>query len=574
MFPSDAPSVSASPSVNEYYALYDEITDGGKVMIHDLSDVTQTTLTNLEADARKEYRSTLSTLRMHYHNRPVPSVTTKEDVLCQRIVAPSLQSKHVSPRSSVTDCESRKGLGYPPGISEWLEFQNMVNNYHIEGDLTEHNLISVSSIFRDSLCNAQSDSASESVERIRLLFTLEPILQTSEIVHKIQENYGLSNIIGQVDFCFWKDETTISIVCKTKATHSLQLPITAKKCVEMMTLHQDQHGQKNTQWTNVSHPLILLVSYMIDNNHRYGALTSATKTYFICAMNDGEASRIMITDAWCVGQPNYLRAWAYVHSLGCSDQATWNSPKNWLQSTTSTRNMITPTAWKEFFLRKKVDPTCSTDTDNDNKKRRYTRKNHAWKEFFQRKKDVPTCSTDTNNDNKKRRYTRKNHNMEDCYRIVQQLPMPYVSFEDIVVMNVLGSGRNGCCFRVNWNGQEYAMKQFDIGRDGQDNYTNEILAYMLLREVWGILVPHPIFLSESKSGSRFYLGLQLGRDPYHVDDDILQKFSHVLSCIRKEYGIQHMDAEGRNMIFIPDPNCSGSERIVAIDFEDWEFVND
>jgi hypothetical protein len=92
----------------------------------------------------------------------------------------------------------------------------------------------------------------------------------------------------------------------------------------------------------------------------------------------------------------------------------------------------------------------------------------------------------------------------------------------------------------------------------------------LLRDAWGLLVPQPIFLSESTSGFIKFIGLQLGREPNDKDD--LSSFSHVLFRIQTEYGIQHNDAEGRNMIFIPDPNCIGGERIVAIDFEDWEVV--
>jgi hypothetical protein len=83
------------------------------------------------------------------------------------------------------------------------------------------------------------------------------------------------------------------------------------------------------------------------------------------------------------------------------------------------------------------------------------------------------------------------------------------------------------------------------------------------------LVPQPMFVSESVSGGRWFLGLQLGRDP--TEDDDTTKFKHVLNRLETEYGIQHNDAEGRNMLYITD--VDGVERIVAIDFEYWDYVS-
>jgi aminoglycoside/choline kinase family phosphotransferase len=65
-----------------------------------------------------------------------------------------------------------------------------------------------------------------------------------------------------------------------------------------------------------------------------------------------------------------------------------------------------------------------------------------------------------------------------------------------------------------------------------------------------------------------FLGLQLGREPT-VNDDTSQ-FKIVLNQLKEEYGIQHNDADSRNMIYIT--GVDGVERIVAIDFEDWDLV--
>ena len=65
-----------------------------------------------------------------------------------------------------------------------------------------------------------------------------------------------------------------------------------------------------------------------------------------------------------------------------------------------------------------------------------------------------------------------------------------------------------------------------------------------------------------------FLGLQLGYESETVEN--YKKFDDVLQRLKKEYGIQHNDAEGRNMIAITDSN--GKEKVVAIDFEDWDVV--
>jgi hypothetical protein len=480
-------------------------------------------------------------LKKQYRNLPRPNVTTKEDVLCQRIVATNLKTDCVSARSCPA-AEPRAGRVYPPEILEWSGFSDLVDNYHIRDELPEEVADDLSSIFLYSLDRATTKKSNESGEQGKLIDNLDSTLVRSGIVHDILETLVGGIVKGRIDFCLMKDDTSISIICESKSTQNLLLPIEAKLCVEkynaafneMMT----NEGSQTTEWSRIGHPLGQLICYMVDNAHRYGALTSGTRTYFICALNDEKSSQIMITDAWCVGEQNYLRAWAYVHSLGCNIKSTWDPPKKWFKSTNK-RN--TPNRWNKLYKTK----VGGSVEDN--------------KELF----DANHRHVDPNDG-------AGTSIIEDhFYHILQRIDLPIVSMDDIEIIDVIGSGRNGCCFRVNWNGQELAMKQFDIGRDGYDYYTKEILAYMLLRDVWGILVPRPIFLSESISGGILFLGLQLGRKP--IDKDDISKFQDVLYRLQKEYHIQHNDSfDGRNMIVIRDTN--GNERIVAIDFEDWDFV--
>jgi hypothetical protein len=531
-------------SIEEYYEHFDELTDGGQVMILDLSLVVQKKLTPPEKVARKDYSGILRTLEEYYRTRPHPNITTKDDVLRQRVVAPNLGSGAVSSRSATS--EPRAGRVYPEEIFEWVGFPEDVSKYQIKGELSNPGLLW--SMFYKSLDRAISNSSNESQEQVRLIDNLNRTLFEAGIVHSIETTFEAGTVTGLVDFCVMKDERNVSIICESKSTHNLQLPITAQSCVEKYNgayneMRRNQ-GVRNTLWSNIDHPVGQLIRYLIDNKRRYGVLTSGTKTYFICAVNDNDDSQIWITDAWFVGQPNYLRAWAYVHSLGCSSQGKWDPPKNWFITTTKQRTPRALLSWTKFFGlgRRNHDP------DSGNKKQSYETIHHDGNHGIGRR-----CHT----------YC--------CYPILQHKLLPHVDVDDIEIVNVIGYGRNGGCFLVNWNGQQVAMKQFDIDRCGDEHYTTEIRAYMSLRDAWGILVPRPIFLSESASGGRLFLGLQLGRQPNNEDD--VSKFKDVLYRLKNEYGIQHNDAlHGRNMIFIPDPTNHSGERIVAIDFEDCDFL--
>jgi hypothetical protein len=253
--------------------------------------------------------------------------------------------------------------------------------------------------------------------------------------------------------------------------------------------------------------------------------------------------KVYISDAWCVGEENYLRAWAYMYSLHGTMERL-GKPADWIQSSSADD---TPKQWKK----------ASKSSQNRRGKGK------------EDKSSSPNNDRESGNDYNDIGTSTKSCNMEYYYSF-HQGTLDYVLYDDIAIINVLGEGRNGACFKVKWNGVECAMKQFDIGRDGDKYFEKEIRAYMLLRNAWGVLVPRPLFLSESYSGGIMLLGLQLGHESTNDDDD-LQKFDDVLHRLATEFGIQHNDAEcGRNMIIITDTN--GVERVAAIDFENWDEV--
>ena len=78
-----------------------------------------------------------------------------------------------------------------------------------------------------------------------------------------------------------------------------------------------------------------------------------------------------------------------------------------------------------------------------------------------------------------------------------------------------------------------------------------------------------MFLSEAPSGGVKFLGLQLGRafrDDESDNKDMNYQFQLVLEALTEEYGIRHNDVEGNAVII----EANGCEKIVAIDFEDWQ----
>jgi hypothetical protein len=545
--------VTAVAAMKDYYQFFDAVTNRGVVLNDDLSAVAVRTVSRSEKTARNNYATTISEL-CDYYSTPGhehPKAITKEDVLSQRIVATSLVPSFVSSRGRFT--ESRASRMYPPKIFQWDAFSDLVDIYSIGGNADRRLL----PFFLNSLERATNQCSNEGEEQSKLIDNLHQTLVRSGIVHRIETTFEPGGVLvqGKIDFALLKDEKKVSMICETKTTQNLTLPMTAALCVsryEAAYNEMETHRIRTTQWTNIAHPLGQLLGYLVDNSCRFGALTSGTRTYFCCIANDADTSedgntgkKVMITDAWYVGQHNYLRAWAYVYSLGCDtfDDDEWDPPRDLVQSTSDVRS---PNMWK-----KENNDAADRNTKAPANKR-------------------PRRSPRGGRNGGKGGTTTASTSVESCYPLLrkQREHLLFVAIDKIEIIDVIGAGRNGCCFKVNWNGQMYAMKQFDIVRDGDTYFKKELRAYLELKAAWGILVPRPIFWSESKSGGRLFLGLQLGREPT-ADDDTSQ-FKNVLTRLQKEYGIRHNDAEGRNMIYISD--ADGVERIAAIDFEDWDRV--
>ena len=586
---SDSRSNDVTKGTNTYYDLFDSMTNNGRVFDEDLSakNVSRTSLSPSEARARNAYTAMIRLLRSKYKRQKDvhPIATTKEEVLQQRVVAPCLAAAQASCCSATSS--SRAGRIYPKRLHVWTGFREKVESYKIIEDAASSMDDTLEEIFYSSLDRATTTCLNEADEQRMLIMNLDKTLCEAGILQNVDAGRGILDTIGIMDFAITNTDDKVSIICECKSTHNLLLPMTAAECEEAYDTAYYQTNPFPKAWSNVAHPIGQLLRYMVDNEHCLGALTSGTRTYFLkiefpeptrppinevpidkkvanhvstrsqakrrkigetfgtpkdyhnrhSHSNIDDEIKVCISDAWFVGEANYLRAWAYVHNLLESMQ-TWQGPINWIASSTTA-----PTPEQRGS-----NPSGNNDIQ-----------------------DSATCTHDADDDKNDDGGGKLSNtgNMEYFYPL-HHGALPFVPYNEIVKVGVLGQGRNGSCFKVKWNDTEYAMKQFDIGRYGDTYFEREVQAYMLLQDVWGILVPRPIFLSESYSGGVMFLGLQLGRASTSVDANDT-KLEEILYRLRKEYGIRHNDPDGqRNMIIITDAN--GIERAAVIDFEDWDEV--
>ena len=555
-----APAAAAAPvAPSSFYRAFDTATGNGRVLTSDLSStfVEIMKLHETEIAERNSWLQTLNTIYAHYINaqRPIahPIVTSQELILQQRLVAPVLPAGKVSTRSKPQ--ESRKGRLYPITIQEWDRFKESVPTF--QGSTVDTLLHTNSYIFSESLIRAKMDQPKKEIyKQNNLLANLREGLVYSGIVHQIVEEEGG---IGLMDFNLLAGTVAntsgiarseeIAVVCESKSTHNLLLPIDASSLVrkynEAHVAVVDQRQDRTTEWSHIGHPLAQLIGYLADNNRRYGVLTSGTRSYFVHVSGDREGSNVSITDGWFVGEPNYLRAWAFIYSLGCSQDDSWHAPKRWLGTEKRRR---TPQKYNDHSGGEGHSP--GRGGGSPGKRGRSPGKGGR--------------STET----RKRKAVGSQHSSKT--KVVEAISQVIASapFEEIEILEVIGEGRNGAAFKVCWHGQEVAMKQFDIGRQSEAYFSQEINAYMKLQDVWGVLVPRPVFVSESFTGGRLFLGLQLGRDP--EGDDDTSSAPSIIKRLEDEFGIKHNDAAGRNFVFVDDGE--GSERLVAIDFEDYEVL--
>ena len=375
---------------------------------------------------------------------------------------------------------------------------------------------------------------------------MEPLEQAGLIGTVAHSSRGAK---GEPDFHVLEAGTTESkIIGETKTTHNLLLPMKAqdvatqyndaRAAVDEMQAQQES-GTRPLGWSHVGHPISQILGYMILNCCRYGALTCGSRTYFLhvhrSTENDLEVAHI--SDAWFVGEENYLRAWAFHYASSKSDNQQRLDPVtlslDWLRSTP-----------EKLGGKKRAR---GPDSPRANSRQRTSSGRSSSSPLRQ-----PSATTN-----------------------FMTVTIPTIRLCDFNMSSPIGFGRHGTTFRATWQGEIVAVKLFDSHKNNaREAFLREILAYKHLAAVWGRLIPIPKFTAEA-FGVIFF-GMQMAERPPHGAE--IQDWDDVLQELEEKYGFRHLDVNGcergpsfQNRMVLRDP--SGCTHPIVIDLEDYELLS-
>jgi hypothetical protein len=518
----------------KYYKRFVRLADDGIVFAHDWSHVTQRELSAEEIEERQDWIANADLLHDHYYrraeNRINSVVHNPEMLLRQRLPPPRLGFTNVSQSASTAP----RQRFFPVALSVWDGFACEVDNFVPIGNPNDPFVPGdFESLFAPCLHPRQATVDDEAGEYAWITGRLASTLVAANLAQLQRRAQGL---IGDPDFTLRRvTDGRVTLMCEAKATHSLRLPVSSQTTVDL-------YDTRNRQ---VCNPLGQLLRHMIDNKIQHGALTSSTRTYFVCIDVIEQQPEFFVSTAWLVGEENYLRAWAYIHDLACmvldsTVQIDWVRVKSAVRS-----NLAAPAP-------------ANTGGSHASKNRGRGSGSSAGNSNMSNAAAVASASCLVG-----AVYCVPPNDLGDI--------LPMVSGDDLQIDGIIGYGRNGTVFKARWGEQEIALKQFDLSKGGGPRFQSEASAYSRLREAWGKLVPRPLFLSESVSGNVTFLGLQLGRPFADIDGKLLPRIDDLLEQIRQLYGIQLLDACNLNFIYLPSED--GTEALAAIDLEDHELVD-
>jgi hypothetical protein len=518
-----------------YFECFNDLTTDGMVFVSDMSDNPERGLSADEIEQRLIWNHVVDLLGDHYvldiAMQINTAVTTVEMLLQQRFSPPRLDYENAS-RSTANDTRLR---AFPTTLHVWTGFETAVAAFVPTNPTRPLQAALFGRLFSE--CVSLPDSVPFGDEAGELGWI------TTRLGNSLQAA-GLARIdlrgqlaTGDPDFTVRRfDGREITIVCEAKATHSLRLPIGAQDTV-------NSYNQRNEQ---VCNPLGQLCRFMVDNNTPFGALTSSNRTYFVSIRMNGPNAEFRVSKAWMVGEENYLRAWTYVHSLGCAALGG-DGNLNWAVVSSAVRGSIDrkPSAGgpnvmtRSRAMNNQGRPPGNATGNASNAAVGVSLSRNFGVDYF-----VP-------------------HN-------ALERVLPFVSRGDIEIKGVIGCGRNGTVLKAHWAGQEVALKQFDLSKGGEPRFQAEATAYAKLQPAWGKLVPKPLFISESASGNVTFLGLQLGRALTHADVVSGPSMQSLVEEILQSYGVQLLDVRDLNFVFLPRQD--GTEGLAVIDLEDHELV--
>ena len=484
-----------------------------------------------------------------------PRGKNTEDLLGLQVAAPVLHAdpSQVSNRSAIG--EARANRWYPPEISAWANFEELVTNFvipedkvHLEGRSRRLAGRYVSVSFLDN-----SPLTDEIGEQFYLGLTAIASLVEARLICSMVD--GSNGLVANPDFWLANERQELVVVGEVKSTHNLPLPMTAADLVQqyndaLANRERDDPSKDQVRaWSHVGHPISQLIGYMVLNRCRFGLLTSATRTYFVHIQRQCRGDCVFVSNAWFIGQRSYLRAFAAFYHLASNDTSSKLS-RGGLKDKWETE---TPPQIEEARDRKR------TRVDDDSGRARARRRGLLGE-------DGPMKGPSSDG-------SRANADM-GVVNPIESIPIERVQFDEIELTSPLGYGKQGTSFQAQWRGQTVAVKIFDATKPGgEEGFDNEIAAYTHLRDAWGKLVPFPKFISFA-FGVRF-LGMQMAYPP--PADARSQDWADVLELLEKKYRFRHLDVwtgergdDWQNLMVLKDD--AGAVRPIVTDLEDYEIL--
>lgn len=432
--------------------------------------------------------------------KSVTEIHSNDKFLAQRVLTPYLQHEPKAVSRSSSKKERRKRLFPPRGkVQEWAQFDDSVSNFEHE----EHPNCELDDPWMGSVY-ANGPLANEAEEKAWLKLNVLDRLQKVKLLDNTRTS---ACTVGSPDLCLYsgnEGQQRIVACVEAKSTHNLWLPSNADHIVT----NYDECWVDSDLIHCVAHPIGQVARTMIVNSIMHGAITSATRTYFVrFALVDGEL-HLLLSRRWYVGERNYLRAWAWFYNSALRED--------------------------RLELVKDLHST--------------------WKELSPREVENRRSS----------RIAEK----KDGQRV--EILSLRVKYDDIEFTGrTLGDGRNGIVREAVWRNINVAVKSFDIDHGSSDSFYRELDSYIKLKDVQGLLVPKLHFWAKHWTGSLFVLGLQIGTDmPFSIDRDHSIEKETVLQQLYR-LGFTHLDSDDfRNFTYIPDG--LNDHRMVVLDLESLE----
>jgi hypothetical protein len=412
--------------------------------------VSRDTLSRAEVDDRTDWLNCRRRLLAHYNSGSATSsaLVTAADFLQQRVAPPPLVSAAdgISRRESLADTKAERKYG--PTMNIWEDFERLASEYSPPAE--------TNAAFSETLLLSLKKTGKLSSEQQEQTYfqknVLAPLENAGLLKYEAGGTTGEDITLTTTDA---EDAITATAVVEFKSTHNMLLLAAAEDVVNLFNQHCTTsctneitaNSVAGRAGTRIGHTVGQAVGYMEDKKVTFGAITSGTRTFFLCLKPKSDrASRtasvhfLHISGPWLVGQPGYLEAWAYFakEAEGSATVACNVDTKAWFG--TPTKNKST----------KDGDGGGSGGRPVDRKAKK-------------QKKEKKTNETKSG---------RKN-----AQGTVASIPL--VSFQDIPRVKPLGHGRNGTVYLGLWQEQYVAMKQFDVSKYGGRHYERELAAYAL-----------------------------------------------------------------------------------------------